>query len=406
MDKKITIFAEYVEKEALEQFYKAMALPENIEGALMPDAHTGYVLPIGAVIKSKEKIFPSYVGYDIGCGVASMRLNIDSPSVEVLEKIRDEILKKIPVGPNQHSSPVKQWDLHKTGTEIAKKAYESKGALQLGTLGGGNHFLELGKDEEDHLWITVHSGSRGFGYTIAKEYMQLAAIENVDENRYAKEFEQKNPWRHHNPEAWEKAKQEFIYRRTRARLGTKIEDHFGFDINSERGQQYICDMNLALQFALDNRLTMIELAVDSIEKILGIKIEETFFVNRNHNHAEIIDDEYVIHRKGATHAEDGMYGVIPGNMKDGCFIVRGKGYAPALCSSSHGAGRVLSRQQAKQLIDYEDLQKEMEGIVNNITESTIDEAPDVYKNIFDVMDMQKDMVDVLYHIKPVLNIKG
>lgn len=399
------IFAEYVEPEALEQFYKAMAVPENVEGALMPDVHAGYTLPIGAVVKSKGKIFPSYVGYDIGCGVASVQLDITVPSISELEKIRDEILKRVPVGPHAHTK-AKKWSLHKEGTEIAKRAFESKGAVQFGTLGGGNHFLELGKDEHGRLWITVHSGSRGFGYAIAKEYMTLAAIANTDEERYAREFEEKNLWREHNPEAWEKAKREFVYRRVRARLKTNLEGHFGFDLDSELGQNYLKDMNLALQFALDNRLAMIDAAVEAIEKILGTKTERLFFVNRNHNHAEVVEGDFVIHRKGATHAEEGMYGVIPGNMRDGCFIVKGKGYEPALCSSSHGAGRVLSRQQAKKTISFEDLKREMEGIVSNAAPSTVDEAPMAYKNIFEVMEMQKDMVEVLHHIKPVLNIKG
>lgn len=406
MEKNVNIFAEYVEPEALEQFYKAMALPENVEGALMPDVHAGYTLPIGAVVKSKGKIFPSYVGYDIGCGVASVQLNVKVPSFGELEKIKEEILKKVPVGPHIHKNVKREWNLYKEGTEIAQRAYKEKGYLQFGTLGGGNHFLELGKDENGLLWITVHSGSRGFGYAIAKEYMTLAAIANTDEERYAKEFEEKNRWREHNPEKWEEAKKEFIYRRVRARLKTNLEGHFGLDIDSELGQNYLKDMNLALQFALDNRLAMIDAAVSAIEKVLGVKANRLFFVNRNHNHAEVVEGGFVIHRKGATHAEDGMHGVIPGNMRDGCFIVKGKGHAPALCSSSHGAGRVLSRQKAKSEISFEALKREMEGIVTNVTPSTVDEAPMAYKNIFEVMEMQKDMVEVLYHIRPVLNIKG
>ena len=405
MKKKINIFAEYVEPEALEQFYKAMAVPENVEGALMPDAHAGYTLPIGAVVKSKGKIFPSYVGYDIGCGVASVRLDVTAPSTAELEKIGDEILKRVPVGPHTHAK-AKKWNLYEEGTEIAKRAFESKGTVQFGTLGGGNHFLELGKDERGRLWITVHSGSRGFGYAIAKEYMTLAAIANTDEERYAREFEEKNPWRKHNPEAWEKAKKEFVYRRVRARLKTNLEGHFGFDLDGELGQNYLKDMNLALRFALDNRLAMIDAATEAIEKVLGTKTERLFFVNRNHNHAEVVEGDFVIHRKGATHAEEGMYGVIPGNMRDGCFIVKGKGYEPALCSSSHGAGRVLSRQKAKSVISFEDLKRETEGIVTNATASTVDEAPMVYKNIFEVMEMQREMVEVLHHIRPVLNVKG
>ena len=407
MNKQINIFADNIEAEALNQFYQAMALPCNIAGALMPDVHAGYTLPIGSVIKSKGKVFPSYVGYDIGCGVGSIKIDLLNKELgkKALETIKDEILKQIPIGINRHSIAQK-WEDYKNGTDIAINAFLSGGDKQLGTLGGGNHFLEIGKDGDDFIWITVHSGSRGFGYKIAEKYMELSAIENTEEERYAKEFEEKNKWKKYNPEKWEEAKKQFVYRRVRARLKTNLEGHYGLDINSTLGKNYIKDMNIALDFALENRKRMLQKAKRAIEKVLGKNIGELLFVNRNHNHAELIDNEFVIHRKGATHADKGMFGVIPGNMKDGCFIVKGKGYAPALNSSSHGAGRVLSRRKAKDTLNYDDLRNEMSDIVNNISEATLDEAPEAYKDIFEVMEMQKDMVEILYHIKPVLNIKG
>ncbi len=407
MEKQINIFADDVEKEAVNQFYQAMTLPCNVAGALMPDVHTGYTLPIGSVIKSKGKVFPSYVGYDIGCGVGSIKIDLLSKELDkkALETIQDEILKQIPVGINRHAIAQK-WENYKNGTNIAKDAFLNGGCKQLGTLGGGNHFLEVGKDEDNYIWITVHSGSRGFGYKIAEKYMELSAIENTEEERYAKEFEEKNKWRKYNPEKWEEAKKQFIYRRVRARLKTNLEGHYGLYINSTLGQNYIKDMNIALDFALENRKIMLQKAKMAIEKVLNTKIKELLFVNRNHNHAELIDNEYIIHRKGATHADKNLLGVIPGNMRDGCFIVKGKGYAPALNSSSHGAGRVLSRKKAKDTLNYSNLKNEMSAIVNNITEATLDEAPEAYKNIFEVMDAQKEMVDILYHIRPILNIKG
>jgi len=263
-----------------------------------------------------------------------------------------------------------------------------------------------GKD--DYVWIIVHSGSRNFGHKIAQEYMKLAAVANTDEKRYEKEFEEKNKWREYNPEKWKETKKEFVYRRVRARLNTKIEDHFGFKLNSELGKQYIKDMNLALKYSEENRKRMLNNAVKAIKEILNTDIEIKFEINTTHNHAEILSDGFVIHRKGATHADSGVYGIIPGDMKNGSFIVRGKGYEPSLNSSSHGAGRVLSRKEAKEQINFDDFLKEMKeaGVECNITESTVDESPSAYKNIFEVMKQQENMVNVTDRIIPLINVKG
>jgi tRNA-splicing ligase RtcB len=160
-------------------------------------------------------------------------------------------------------------------------------------------------------------------------------------------------------------------------------------------------MNCALQFALDNRKEMI----DVIVKALGSP-KELLFINRNHNHAEVVEGEFVIHRKGATHAEEGMLGVVPGNMKDGSFIVEGKGNKDSMSSSSHGAGRVMSRGEARKRLDYSEFHTSMEGIETNHSETTLDEAPKAYKDIFEVMELQKDLVEVLDRVRPLLNIKG
>jgi len=403
--KQINIFTDYVEEKALEQFNKAMSLSCNVAGALMPDVHNGYTLPIGAVIKSKGKIFPAYVGYDIGCGVASVKLNLKSNNLskEYLEKIKNEILNQIPVGGETHKKPQTMDTQIPLKTSFSKELFYSIGLHSIGTLGGGNHFLEIGEDENDFVWITVHSGSRKFGAKIAQRYMMLAAFQDTEQ--YIKEFESKNSWKEHNLKGWEEAKINFLYNQIKKKENVEVEEHYGFDINSILGKNYFLDMNSALKLALENRKTMINKTIKIIETILNRKIEKLQFINRNHNHAEMKDD-YIIHRKGATHAEKGMFGVIPANMKDGCFIVKGKGYAPALNSSSHGAGRVLSRKEAKKQISFLELQDNMKDIITNITEKTIDESPKVYKNISDVMENQKKMVEVIYHIKPILNIKG
>lgn len=403
MEGKITIYAETLENEALEQFYKAMSLPCNVQGALMPDAHSGYTLPIGAVIKSKDKVFPSYVGYDIGCGMCAIKTNVHIDNIN-LEDLKEHILKKIPLGRDTHNKKQKMPKLPER-TQLADEILTNTGVYQLGTLGGGNHFIEIGVGDDKLLNVIIHSGSRGLGKKIAEHYMKEAAIEDVDKERYEKEFEEKNDWKDRNPEGYEKAKSEFVYRRTRARLNTNIEGHYGFDVNSESGKAYLQDLEFALEFALANRKAMIDNIVASIEEVLGKKILTERFINRNHNHAEL-KDGYVIHRKGATHAENGMMGVIPGNMKDGSFVVIGKGNDDSICSSSHGAGRVLSRNKAKSMLNYDEFISDMSGIVSNHTEATLDESPKAYKNIFEVMELQKELVDIVEHIVPVLNIKG
>ena len=190
MKKEINIFADNIEAEALNQFYQAMALPCNIAGALMPDVHAGYTLPIGSVVKSKGKVFPSYVGYDIGCGGGSIKIDLLNKELgkKALETIKDEILKQIPIGINRHTIAQK-WEDYKNGTNIVIDAFLSGGDKQLGTLGGGNHFLEIGKDGDDFIWITVHSGSRGFGYKIAEKYMVSEATLDEAPEAYKNIFE-------------------------------------------------------------------------------------------------------------------------------------------------------------------------------------------------------------------------
>ncbi len=229
-----------------------------------------------------------------------------------------------------------------------------------------NHFIEVGYDHLNRVWIIVHSGSRGVGHGCATHYMRLASPS-----------------------------------------GKASDGHYGFPANSENGKKYIEDMNFCLDFALLNRKVMIRCIVESIKQV-GIKgnsIDDKI-INRNHNHAESKDGVKWIHRKGATHAEKGMMGVIPGNMRDGSFIVTGKGNPESLCSSSHGAGRVLSRKKAKEQLNVEDFWETMDGIVANISEQTLDESPFAYKDIYSVMELQKDLIDVVCHVKPIINVKG
>ncbi|MGE3591505.1 MAG: RtcB family protein [Arcobacter sp.] len=398
--KKTKIYAEVLEDEALEQFKTAMSLPCNISGALMPDAHTGYTLPIGAVIKSDKMIFPAYVGYDIGCGMCAVKLGITKENLD-LKSIKESILEVIPIGHHKQKE-AQSCDDFPPCTDSAKTILDSIGKYQLGTLGGGNHFIELGVGRDEKLWIVIHSGSRGFGKIIAEHYMKLACAKSIDTNELENEFEIRNAnFKEHNPEKFEETKEKFLQKKLEKHLKTNLEGHYGFSIDSNEGLEYIKDMNCALEFALKNRKMMIE----KIKNILG-NPKELHFINKNHNHAIMDSDGSVLHRKGATGAQLGEYGVIPGNMKDGSFVVIGKGCEDSLCSSSHGAGRVLSRMQAKKTLSLDEFHSDMANIITNHSDNTIDEAPKAYKNIFEVMELQKDLVDVVEHIRPILNIKG
>ena len=363
------IFAEYVEGAALDQFYEAMKHNTVIQGALMPDAHKGYALPIGAVVAMKDVIWPAAVGYDIGCGMCAMLTSFDKNHIGLQKDlIFDRIYEQIPVGRDWNKKRV---NFHVTGelekepiTPHFKKIYNEKGVLQIGTLGSGNHFIEIGYDETDRIWIIIHSGSRNLGHNIATHYMKLASGD-----------------------------------------GKAREGYYVLDANSTDGKDYITDRNFGLEFALLNRVEMMKKVEKILSKVAKGHGDWNTLINRNHNHAELKDGLW-IHRKGATHAEKGMEGVIPGNMRDGSFIVKGLGNPESLNSSAHGAGRVLGRRVAKETLKMEDFEKSMKGIKAKVGTDTIDESPGAYKNIFDVMEQQKDLVEVMHYIKPIINIKG
>lgn len=351
----------------MDQFESAMEQDFSVKGALMADAHTGYSLPIGGVIATRDVILPSWVGYDIGCGMCAVPTTFSPKQIQKKAKnIFEEIYKRVPVGFAVHKksqkSHLSEADLSEIGREVFKK---KEGFRALGTLGSGNHFIEIGEDTENTTWVIIHSGSRGVGHGLATAYMKLASGD-----------------------------------------GKAREGHFGFEESSELGQSYMNDLNWGLEFALENRKQMMA----NIEKAIHEFISDGSFeweqlINRNHNHAEKKEGLW-IHRKGATHAEKGMMGVIPGNMRDGSFIVKGKGNPDSLWSSSHGAGRVLGRKAAQRSLSLNEFQKAMKGITAKVSGKTIDESPFAYKNIFEVIGLQEDLIEVVTMVKPIVNIKG
>jgi tRNA-splicing ligase RtcB len=365
-NKPYTIFAEVLEPEAVLQFESALQQPFTVKGALMPDAHTGYSLPIGAVVATDGVILPSWVGYDIGCGMCAVPTTFNLNDVHAnASSIFNNIYKNVPVGFSLYQHDVSWPD----GSGISRSIdtgtiFLKNGLKQLGTLGGGNHFIEVGFDDTKKVWIIIHSGSRGFGHAVASLYMKKASGD-----------------------------------------GKAREGHFGFDVNSIDGKNYIVDLNFCLEFALQNRRMIVDRVEQAIAEFISGEVVREDLINRNHNHAELKDGLW-IHRKGATHADAGMMGVIPGNMRDGSFIVRGKGNPESLCSSSHGAGRVLGRKKAKETLRLKDFVETMVDITANVNTDTLDESPFAYKNIFDVMRLQEDLTEPVARVRPVINIKG
>jgi len=414
------IYAELLDEGAEQQFVDVLNEPYVTYGALMPDAHKGYTMPIGGVCSTKDMVVPQFVGFDIGCGMCAYKTDYTKEQIEAnAELIYKKIVEKIPLGFKTHKNhqPLKI-DLPKT--DFAEHVLQTTGLKQVGTLGGGNHFIEVGYGADEKAWIVIHSGSRGFGHKIASYYMQEAYnLKNPSEKKLealVEDFKERNKkFKELKPEGFEKALKKFTEKQKvnilkKSKLDN-IKEILPLDTGSQLGQDYIKDQNFALAFALENRKRMISDIHEVMNEIMGGDFEfkhedEVRFINRNHNHAEYdkTRDEW-IHRKGATHAEKGMRGVIPGNMRDGSFVVIGKGNTDSLASSSHGAGRVMSRVKAKKNVSMEEFEASMKGIRGTVDENTLDESPFAYKDIFEVMRLQDDLVEVEEHIKVLINVK-
>ena len=370
---RMFIDVDELDSHALRQFVDCMGDPSVVEGSIMPDAHVGYTLPIGGIVSTKDVVFPSFQGVDIACSVSCVEL---THSYEELmhgdnrKKVFDQIYRDVPVGRRSH----KKSQLNRPGSALsasdisplAKKLMESHGKFQIGSLGGGNHFIEIGYCDQNKLYLSVHSGSRHLGNALAEHYARIAHPENRKEGVY------------------------------------------GLDATSKEGQMFLQDSEFCKLYARENHLAMIDHIVEALNRHLK-RGSANFSTHIYSTHNAIsLDPEtsLYIHRKGATPANSGQYGVIPGNMRDGVFIVRGKGNRDSLYSASHGAGRVMSRNEAINAIAMEEFKKQMEGITAKVDQNTKDESPAAYKNIFTVLDLQKDLIEVKKHIRPLINCKG
>jgi len=355
---------------AKEQIYAALDLDFLKTLAIMPDCHQGYLLPIGGIALLDGVISPEYVGFDIGCGMCCCVTDMDSTDLgDWNDKIGifNKIYKRIPVGIGQMKSlPEDYKDFYSaSGGKDLNQRVNAKLTLQLGTLGSGNHFIEIGFNRENKVVVTIHSGSRNIGHSIATYYMNLAKVEDK-----------------HLPSGF-------------------------LDLSNDLGKAYEKDLRFGLQYALDNRMIMM---ISTLE-ILGFNTKDITkhlknVINENHNHA-VITINGILHRKGATPAEKGVLGVIPGSMKSGVYITKGLGNEEYLNSASHGAGRIYGRKEAKRQITLEQHQDWMKGIVAKVDESTIDESHKAYKNLAKVIGYQEGIViDIVDYVKPLINVKG
>jgi tRNA-splicing ligase RtcB len=414
------VYTELLDQTAQDQFHDLLATPYVTYAALMPDAHAGYTMPIGGVCATKDRVVPQFVGFDIGCGMCAYKTDYTKEQVEEhAEDIYNYIIDRIPLGFSRHKNhqPMK---IDLPLTPFASHILETSGRKQLGTLGGGNHFIEVGYGSDQKAWIVIHSGSRGFGHKIASHYMLQAYLQqNPTEGKLeslVQDFEERNKkFKEINPQGYEKALKKFTLKQqleiNKKTKPDKIKGIWGLDVHSELGKEYIKDQNFALAFALENRKKMIEVIHAIMNETIGgdypfVHEDKERFINRNHNHAEFCNERNEwIHRKGATQAEQGMRGVIPANMRDGSFVVIGKGERDSLASSSHGAGRVMSRKKAKTTLTMEAFETSMQGIKGTVDKNTLDESPFAYKDIFEVMRLQEDLVEVVEHIKVLINVK-
>jgi tRNA-splicing ligase RtcB len=362
IDKKLTtlIPLEEIEQGAQDQIWYIHSLDFCNKETIMPDIHKGYTMPIGGVALFDNVVSPACVGYDIHCGMSCVITDTLYDDIIKDNKMEREIFNKV-------SSKLLKVE-HNEGTEWTRdfeddfmpnnevEKIDNRFKYQLGTLGGGNHFIEIGKNQDGFLSVVVHSGSRNGGWKIADWYMKKAS------------------------------------------KGLPVGFLYS---DSALGEQYIRNISFASDFTYKSRKTMIDFVLETI----GIT-KRWRPINEHHNSIEVTKNG-IIHRKGATPAYKDQIGVIPGNMRDGTFITMGLGNEDYLCSSSHGAGRVGSRNWATKNLSLDDFKEQMDGIVANVFKGTLNESPGAYKDINRVMELQEGIVvNTIDHITPKINIKG
>lgn len=388
-----------IEESCLEQAYNLANLPFVHKWVcLMPDTHTGKGMPIGGVIATKGVIIPNAVGVDIGCGMVFTATNVKVSDIRdiqtgngtMIQTIVGNFMRNIPVGVKRYKTPQKCSVLTKAQDELEKYQNNTEllpliedGFYQVGTLGGGNHFVELQEDEEGYLCIMIHSGSRHLGKAVCDYF-------------------------HNRAREWN--------RRYYSVVPDEVRLSF-LPVDTEQGQQYINWMNLALDYAFENRERMMDIACqavqETIEKHTDIRVEFSGQINCHHNYAALenhYNENVWVHRKGATRVREGELAVIPGAMGSYSYVVKGKGNPESFCTSSHGAGRAYSRSGAMAAFTTEQVMvdlKEQGVILGKARKNDVaEECRFAYKDIDEVMEQQSDLVTPIRKLKTVGVLKG
>lgn len=385
---KVVNFASQIDEATVEQANQTAALPFVYPHvALMPDAHVGKGAAVGTVIPTLSAVIPAAVGVDIGCGMIAARTRFTAADVSGndLGRLRTSLESVIPLSAGNYNRSLRRFPFTQARVDELERlaadtgvdlSHSPKWKLQLGTLGGGNHFIELCLDDEDTVWMFLHSGSRGVGNRIAMRHINVAkqlcrqrgvALPNAD-------------------------------------LAYLEEGTAEFDT-------YITELRWAQQFALANREEMMDRFRQALAHWLRVDPDdvETSRLNCHHNYSTPErhgDKDVWVTRKGAVDAREGVMGVIPGSMGTRSYIVRGRGNPASLCSAPHGAGRRFSRTEAKRRFTAADLAERMAGIEYRHGDAWVDEIPDAYKSIDVVIEDSKELVEVITSLRQVVNVKG
>ena len=380
----LKLWLDDLEEGAINQAKNLANLPFAFKHiAIMPDSHQGYGMPIGGILATKDVIIPNAVGVDIGCGMCAVKTNLTEIDSKKLKKIMGEIRKVVPVGFNKQKNFQINFPDMEDNLKVCLDNHKKAG-LSVGTLGGGNHFIEIQKGDDGNIWIMIHSGSRNLGLQVAKYYNDLA-----------KELNKK--WNSSVPEKFDLA---FL------------------PLDSNEGQAYLREMKYCVDYALANRKLMMDRVGDVFMKVFpdnsrhGLLGTPEDLINIAHNYATMenhFGENVMVHRKGATLASEKTIGIIPGSQGTKSYIVKGLGNKESFNSCSHGAGRLMSRKKAKEELSLDNEKKILDdlGVIHGIRSvNDLDEAPSAYKDIKTVMENQKDLVEVLVELTPLAVIKG
>jgi len=356
--------------------------------AAMPDVHLGIGATIGSVIATHKAIIPAAVGVDLGCGMVATRLSITANDLDekALQKVFDQMTRDVPVGRGQHSDDrvlVDAVQPFEAGLKALTdrhpqllKAFGkfSKWTNQMGTLGGGNHFIEVCLDEADSVWVMLHSGSRGIGNAIADYFIHLAR---------------------QDMERW--------------MIQLPDRDLAYFPEGTAHFADYVEAVQWAQDYAMQNRQSMLDLVLSALARHLPPFVATTEVVNCHHNYVAR-ENHYGanvwVTRKGAIRAREGDLGIVPGSMGTRSYIVRGKGHPESFCSSAHGAGRRMSRTAAEKQFTEADLLQQTRGVICRKDKGVLDEIPGAYKDIDQVMANQCDLTEIVHTLKQVVCVKG